>query len=258
MQRLLTSSGSNEIIRVGGVPEEIWAKTRSHIENLLRGRKLDRALKIFRKVPWRLFEGTNAFGDEFYYLHAVVDIDKYVALGEKETDTGFRQALSSIKRTIEEITEYHIRFMTVALSEKLEEHPTIDLPDIEAPDTTLKRCIDEFRETESDGRFLNCIDRLHTAFHAFLKSKAEGNGLTVGPRDGINEIYKALRGQFELTENDRVLKVLKTSSNIVHQFNEIRNHNSLAHPSEDLLDEDDALFIVNTVSALFHYLNAKI
>lgn len=258
MQRLLACGGSNEIIEVGEVPNESWSTTRIHIEKLLRGRKLEKSLKIFRKVPWQLFQGTNGFGDEFYYLHASVDINQYVALGEAAGDRENKQALSSIKSTIEEITDYYIRFITVALLEKLEEHPTIELPKVESPDKILKRCIEEFREAQADGRFLNCIDRLHTAFHAFLKSKAEGGGLTVGPRDGINEIYKLLRSKFELTENERVIKVLNTSSNIVHQFNEIRNHNSLAHPNEGFLDEDDALYIVNTVAALFHYLNAKI
>jgi hypothetical protein len=45
---------------------------------------------------------------------------------------------------------------------------------------------------------------------------------------------------------------------VVEALNPARNDHSLAHPSEQLLDEPEALLFVNAVKSLLHYLNAKL
>jgi hypothetical protein len=41
-------------------------------------------------------------------------------------------------------------------------------------------------------------------------------------------------------------------------MNTLRNHASVAHPNEDLLDDVDATLVVNAARTLFNYVNSKI
>jgi hypothetical protein len=53
-------------------------------------------------------------------------------------------------------------------------------------------------------------------------------------------------------------RVLNSLSNVVDALNTIRNHASVAHPNENLLDEAEAMLMVNVTRTLFHYINAKV
>ncbi len=41
-------------------------------------------------------------------------------------------------------------------------------------------------------------------------------------------------------------------------LNPIRNHASLAHPNENLLDKDEAMLFINVVRTLLQYLDEKL
>ena len=51
--------------------------------------------------------------------------------------------------------------------------------------------------------------------------------------------------------------MLNSLSNVVDALNTIRNHASIAHPNENLLDESEAMLMVNVMRTLFHCINAK-
>ncbi|MEO0645125.1 MAG: abortive infection family protein [Cyanobacteria bacterium J06650_10] len=185
-------------------------------------------------------------------------LNQYVSICSKESDQGFHAALKSIKDTFEELSDLYIRFITVSLEGKEDSIPSTELPYIESADKTLKTVIEEFRASIQSGKYLSSIDRLHTAFHAFLRQKASESGCTLQGNEGITKIYSILRQSGDIAESPRVEKILKMVATIVNEFNEIRNHHSLAHPNKELLSEDDALFVVNCISATFHYLNARL
>ncbi len=52
--------------------------------------------------------------------------------------------------------------------------------------------------------------------------------------------------------------ILRGMARIVDALNPVRNRHSMAHPSEELLDEPEALLAVNAVKSLLHYLNTKL
>lgn len=57
---------------------------------------------------------------------------------------------------------------------------------------------------------------------------------------------------------DEVKRILRTSNAIVEAVNTIRNNASLAHPNEALLDEHEALLVINTARSLLLYLDRKL
>jgi hypothetical protein len=258
MKILLSSGGSNEIIKTRSRPADTWVELKGQVLRLLKGRKQERSFKVLSLVNFELCDGTNGFDDEFQYLHSALRLDRYVSICSKEGDSGFCAALKSIKDTFEELSDLNIRFIAVSLKGKESTISSIDLPHIENADQTLKTAIEEFRASIQSEKYLPCVDRLHTAFHAFLKKKALDSGCTLTGNEGVTKIYSMLRQSRDLSESPSVDKILKMIATIVNEFNEVRNHNSLAHPNQELLSEDDALFVVNCISAVFHFLNAKL
>jgi hypothetical protein len=53
-------------------------------------------------------------------------------------------------------------------------------------------------------------------------------------------------------------KMLRGLAQIVDAMNPVRNHSSLAHPNDDLLEEPEAMLAANAVRSLLHYLNMKL
>jgi hypothetical protein len=110
---------------------------------------------------------------------------------------------------------------------------------------------------------ISCIDRLHTALHGYLKDVAIRAGLTVEDNASLTQLFKLLRASHpkfqHLGSQDKdIVRVLNSLSNVVDALNTIRNHASVAHPNENLLDESEAMLMVNVTRTLFHYINAKL
>lgn len=110
---------------------------------------------------------------------------------------------------------------------------------------------------------ISCIDRLHTALHGYLKDLAIRAGLVVDDQSSLTQLFKLLRASHpkfqHLGSQDKdIVQVLNSLSNVVDALNTIRNHASVAHPNENLLDEAEAMLMVNITRTLFHYINAKV
>ncbi|MEE4137967.1 abortive infection family protein [Pseudomonas viridiflava] len=55
-----------------------------------------------------------------------------------------------------------------------------------------------------------------------------------------------------------VAKVLQSFASVLDALNTVRNHGSVAHPNEHLIEAPEAFLFVNAVRTLFHYLNNKL
>ncbi|WP_372358957.1 abortive infection family protein [Xanthomonas axonopodis] len=55
----------------------------------------------------------------------------------------------------------------------------------------------------------------------------------------------------------RVLSVYVTLGVSIDSLNPARNHGSLAHPNEALLENDEAVLVINAARAIFQYLDKK-
>lgn len=79
----------------------------------------------------------------------------------------------------------------------------------------------------------------------------------------LTQLFKLLRAshpkfQYLGSQDEDIVRVLNSLSNVVDALNTIRNHASVAHPNENLLDEAEAMLMLNVTRTLFHYLNAKV
>jgi Abortive infection C-terminus len=56
----------------------------------------------------------------------------------------------------------------------------------------------------------------------------------------------------------KINPLLQSFAGIIDSLNPIRNHASLAHPNENLLDKDEAMLFINVVRTLLQYLDEKL
>lgn len=108
-----SGSGGHELL--AAIASE---RARLLIENavrLLRVRDQQRAVKLLTRVPFEIFEGTNDFGDEFFVLHAVVQLPVYEWFRKVREDAIQKVALREIANTLTELGVY-VRFIELDLA----------------------------------------------------------------------------------------------------------------------------------------------
>jgi len=109
----------------------------------------------------------------------------------------------------------------------------------------------------------SAIDRLHTALHGYLRSVCAESGIHVVENASITVLFKSLRTNHPAlknlgTQEAEVGRIITAFSTVVDALNTIRNHASVAHPNDALLDEAEALLTLNAVRTLFNYLVRKL
>jgi hypothetical protein len=108
----------------------------------------------------------------------------------------------------------------------------------------------------------HAVDRVHTALHAYLKAVCHAQGLETSPGATITNLFKLLRTEHPSlrdlgSHSDTMNNVLRSLSNVMDCLNPARNHGSLAHANDALLDRDEAMLVINAARTLFQYLDSK-
>ncbi|HGP0623458.1 TPA: abortive infection family protein [Serratia marcescens] len=134
-------------------------------------------------------------------------------------------------------------------------------PTIQTPSQLFYAAIEDAENSLTRGEPQNAIDRIHTATHLHLQhlcnvkhisfSNEAITGLIVKLRDN----YKAVNG---FTNDNPIVKILIGAGTIFDGLNNLRNHHSMTHPGNTLLDKNDALLAINISRALMSFLDKKL
>jgi len=107
------------------------------------------------------------------------------------------------------------------------------------------------------------VDLVHTALHGYLiavcdqSSIAHSSGLTVtGLLQLLRTHHPKLQGAGPREQN--VTQVLRAMASILDAMNPVRNMASVAHPNPQLLDEPEAMLVINACRTVLQYLDAKL
>lgn len=106
------------------------------------------------------------------------------------------------------------------------------------------------------------MDRVHTAFHGYLRAVANRTDLTVSENATVTELFKAIRERHPSFQKPRprqadIDRVMRSFASVVDALNPVRNLASVAHPNEALLEEPEAMLAINSLRSLLHYLNSR-
>lgn len=127
----------------------------------------------------------------------------------------------------------------------------------------VEEALREVEDRLRAGTPLAAVDRIHTAFAGFLAGVAADRRVELGRDPSTTKVFKLLRVACpELGPQgrhaDQLDKVLNSLGAVVDAIDPLRNHGTLAHANEHLLEAPEATLYINAVKTLMHYVNAKL
>jgi hypothetical protein len=257
MLQLYYGSGSREVQLVSEHNSTVWGLLKRNVVRYLQQKGEKAAAQILADTPFELWHGTNGFGDPFELLYLNTDINTYINFdAQKRTQTA--NHYRAIADAMSEL-DNPIRFIVVEISK--DEGDAVEIPDLKITSATVERALDDFEIlSRGKGGAISGVDRIHTALHAYLETVCDEAGIGHKEDADITALFQLIRDNYPKMRNPtpEVQKILRALAQIVNALNPVRNHMSMAHPNEELLDEREAMLVVNAVKGLLHYLNAKL
>lgn len=237
-----------------------WDRLKNTVVRLLERQGHTYAAELLRTHPFQLHHGTNGFGDEFKVLHLKAPMATYVDLAELASQPDVQNAFRLVAQAVGEVDQ-HVRFVSMELVDT-------DAPGAVTPPTPLitsdvvERALRDAERLIAGEGATSGVDRVHTAFHGYLKAVATQASLPVTEDAEIRTLYKLIREQHPAFQQARVKqteldKILRSLASIVEALNPLRNQASVAHPNAQLLEEPEAMLVINSVRSLMHYINAR-
>ena len=263
MIRLYSGSGSQEVeVLDKVVPDQAWSIEKRNIVRLLAAKGHRQAATILDSTPFELREGTNGFNDEFCILYYHAPLERYVAIADGYEKREVKVAYQSIAEAVTEVGHY-IRFIVIDLDtdSNIEVIP-VATPSLEISSDSVQRALADAEHLIQARGAASGVDRVHTAFHGYLKAVATRAGIAFPEDSSVTDLFKLLRAKhpalvFREPRAADIDRVLKSMASIVDTLNPVRNRASGAHPNELVLEEPEAMLIINSVNTLLHYLDAR-
>lgn len=263
MISLYSRSGSQEVqVLEKVVPDQAWTIEKRNVVRLLSAKGYRHAATILDSIPFELREGTNGFNDEFCILYYHAPLDRYVAIADEYEKREVKLSYQSIAEAVTEVGHY-IRFIVVDLDtdSDIEDLPVVT-PSLEISSDSVQRALADAEHLIQNRGAASGVDRVHTAFHGYLKAVATKAGIPFQEDSSVTDLFKLLRANhpalvFREPRAADIDRVLKSMASIVDTLNPLRNRASGAHPNELVLEEPEAMLIINSVNTLLHYLDAR-
>lgn len=262
MIRLYQGTGSGEIEYVSEVENALWERYKALALRMLRAEGKLAAAETLEKYPFVLNQGTNFFGDEFYYLTANFRVEDYVRIAEEESVKEKSFVYREIAQTVNDVGPY-VRFIVMDLKGDLSVPRLLESPLLQTSAAKVREALADAEELLRSRPASSAVDRLHTALHGYLQVQCQSHGIPYNSPDSITALFKRLRENHprlkeEIARHDEIKRICNSLAAIIDSLNPIRNQLSRAHPTEAVLDEDEALLVVNSIRTLFHYLDSKL
>ncbi|PBP68491.1 hypothetical protein CCL21_14865 [Pseudomonas syringae] len=135
-------------------------------------------------------------------------------------------------------------------------------PSVSVSEVVRRALADADQLIETNGA-QSAVDRLHTAMHGYLKAECTAASIAIPPDATLTQAFKALRTNHPAladlgAHTTDVAKALQSFAAVLDALNTVRNHGSVAHPNEHLIEAPEAFLFINAVRTLFHYLKIKL
>lgn len=153
----------------------------------------------------------------------------------------------------------HEEFIDIA--KRLELGDGVQSPELFTSEV-VRRAIDDAEKLIKVSGATSGVDRIHTALHGYLKDICRKAVIECGDDPTMTVLFKALRGKHPSfaasgPRADDITRVMNSMGTIMDAMNPIRNNASMAHPKE-LLDDPEAMLVINTARTILHYLDTKL
>jgi len=263
MLRLYSGSGSQEIDLVRQVPPSEWGILQRKVNRFLRDSGDRAAASVLQSNAFQLWSGTNGFGDDFEVLYLRANTKKCLEFEKQVDEKRGLHVYREIAGGFEKLN-HPVRFIAVDVEiTDDEEIETVSPPNLKITSAVVERALTDAALLIDNSDAISGLDRVHTALHGYPKAVCQKAGLAFSDDPTITELFKILRERHPafhrpVPGGPDVERILRAMATIVDALNPLRNRGSLALANERLLEEPEAMLVVNTVRTLLHYFNSRI
>lgn len=213
---------------------------------------------------------------KFYSLYCGLDIDpeiydpptreRMIKVLENQNPSNQAKILRGILRKISLDTEPKPVTRTKELydwidklASRLETGSHIPFPEISNPQEALILALEDIKLLLNNDRPVSCVDRAITILTAQLKSICKETNIDLEGDESMAQLFKLLKTShpsfiFEKHLNENEFKIINSLGSIIDSLQTIRNHNSLAHANENMVDVIYAQLVINSVFTIMNFL----
>jgi HEPN domain-containing protein len=144
----------------------------------------------------------------------------------------------------------------------IEHYEVVDFSDIAITDV-VKKAIADAEQFMMEGKYDSAFDRVHTAFHGYLRKILDNKQVSYEESDTLTQLYSKLHdkiaNEIKVVEiAELVKKTMRSSSGAISAINEMRNRHSLSHPNEYIIGKREAEFAIKIIKDISDYINEVI
>ncbi|MFL6447771.1 MAG: abortive infection family protein [Bryobacteraceae bacterium] len=254
MLALYHGSGATDFTLVDKQAEDSWDEPRRKAIRLLEVTNDREAGDLLRQCPLELWSGTNYFRDRFFLLFFRTGIEEYLALEARLSEERMIQEYVRVVRALERFG-LTPRFVAVDMDMELGVE-SVARPHLQITTEIVERALSEAELLILSSGAAGALDRLHTAFHGYLKALCDSEKLGYGSDPSITDVFKIIRNQHPAIQGasqreEEVGNILKGVATIVDAINRLRNRRSMAHPNGTLLEESEAMLVITPFGRCF-------
>jgi hypothetical protein len=139
-------------------------------------------------------------------------------------------------------------------------------PEFELPSygvEVVERAISDAEALIAANGPTSAVDRIHTALHGFLLRVCRDGGIPVADDAPLPVVFKNLKSNHPAfralgPRAQDILQIMRAIGSILDVVNPLRNRASMAHPTGDLLEPEEATLVINVARSILHYLDTKL
>lgn len=144
----------------------------------------------------------------------------------------------------------------------IEHYEVIDFSSISLTEV-IDKAIADAELFMQQGKYDSAFDRIHTAFHGYLRKLLDNKKVAYEESDTLSQLYTKLHTKInaEIGSSaiaDLIKTTLRSASGIISSMNDLRNRHSLSHPNDDLLDKREAEMVIALIKTVSDYINKVI
>lgn len=145
------------------------------------------------------------------------------------------------------------------LRESEDNRSTVSFQQIAGRSGIVQKAVEDAELFIREGKYDSAVDRVHTAFHGYLRQLLTEHGEAFGPEDGLPALYSKLHCYYSIAiiptdVGDRVKTILRSAGGMINAINELRNNNTIAHPNGRLIQAREAQLVIRLVNAVVDYI----
>ena len=138
----------------------------------------------------------------------------------------------------------------------------VEPPSLRITSQVVERALSDAEQLIQSTGPISAVDRVHTALHGYVSSICEQSDPQKHSDQSLTELFKFIKEDHPAFRDlghhkNEIVRVLRAISTILDSLNTLRNRASVAHPNERLLEEPEAMLVINSARTILHYIDKR-